>query len=181
MSEAPDKPEDQASDQAQRDQEEHPQRRKVTEDELKEALEAHKRWVWSDGKEGEKADLGNTDLEGANLQGAHLSFAKLQKAKLGDAKLQKANLQGANLQGAHLSRAKLQGAHLSFANLQKADLGYANLQGAHLRGANLRGADLREAKGLTQEQLDRACGDAETKLPDSLKDYKIKPCPEEGK
>ncbi len=57
MSEAPDKPEDQASDQAQRDQEEHPQRRKVSEDELRQVLEAHDKWAQSDGKDGEQANL----------------------------------------------------------------------------------------------------------------------------
>ncbi len=44
-------------------------------------------------------------------------------------------------------------------------------------GADLPGADLTEAKGLTREQLDEACGDDETKLPDYLADYQMKPCP----
>jgi hypothetical protein len=38
-------------------------------------------------------------------------------------------------------------------------------------------ADLTEAKGLTREQLDEACGDDKTKLPDDLADYQMKPCP----
>ena len=42
-------------------------------------------------------------------------------------------------------------------------------------------ADLREAKGLTKEQLDEACGDEKTKMPEYLKDYKLKPCPKESK
>ncbi len=49
MSETPDEPEDQASGQPQPDEEERPQRRKVTEDELKEILEAHDAWWRSDG------------------------------------------------------------------------------------------------------------------------------------
>ena len=57
MSETPDEPEDQASGQPQPDEEERPQRRKVTEDELKEILEAHDAWWRSDGKEGKQADL----------------------------------------------------------------------------------------------------------------------------
>ncbi len=52
MSEAPDKPEDQPSSQPQSDKEEHPQRREVPEDELKEILEVHETWVQSEGKEG---------------------------------------------------------------------------------------------------------------------------------
>ena len=68
-------------------------------------------------------------------------------------------------------------ARLRGANLQEADLREANLQEARLRGANLQGAELRGLIGLTQEQLDLACGDAETKLPPGMF---IKPCPEES-
>ena len=74
----------------------------------------------------------------------------------------------ANLQGADLTRANLQGANLSLTNLQGANLVDAKLQGANLRGA----------KRLTQEQLDRACGDTKTKLPPNLS---IQPCPEASK
>ncbi len=44
---------------------------------------------------------------------------------------------------------------------------------ANFSRANLQGADLRRAMGLTQDQLDRSCGDAKTRLPPGLK---IKPC-----
>ena len=68
------------------------------------------------------------------------------------------NLHGANLKGALLAKTNLSGAHLTSANL-----GLANLNGADLRGANLSGA-----KNLTQMQLDQACGDAHTNLPEGL-------------
>ncbi len=76
---------------------------------------------------------------------------------------------------ADLSHANRREADLSRANLQGAGLGGANLQGADLRGANLQETDLLPTEGLTQEQLDLACGDAETKLPPGMF---IKPCPE---
>ena len=53
----------------------------------------------------------------------------------------------------------------------------ADLYHADLQGANLTGADLTKAKGLTREQLDEACGDDETNLPDDLADYQMKACP----
>ena len=53
---------------------------------------------------------------------------------------------------------------------------WANLQGANLQGANLQGANLRLAENLTQQQLDGACGDEETKLSEGLT---IRTCPEE--
>ena len=54
MSEAPDKPEDQASGQPQSDEEERSPLRKVPEDELQEILVAHETWVQSEGKEGNR-------------------------------------------------------------------------------------------------------------------------------
>ena len=127
-------------------------------------------------------------LGGANLQGAVLEYANLQGADLAGANLQGANLEYANLQGADLDRANLQGADLFGANLREADLDGANLQGADLDRANLQGADLYEAKlqgaelrygeGLTQEELDGACGDEKTELPSGMS---IKPCPQEKK
>ena len=53
----------------------------------------------------------------------------------------------------------------------------ADLIGANLQGADLAFADLTQAKDLTREQLDEACGDDETTLPDYLADYQMKPCP----
>ncbi len=53
----------------------------------------------------------------------------------------------------------------------------ANLQEANLPRANLESANLTKAKSLTREQLDEACGDGKTKLPDDLADYQMKPCP----
>ena len=54
----------------------------------------------------------------------------------------------------------------------------ANLRGANLNGtvlfrADFSGADLTNAKKLKQDRLDRACGDAKTRLPDGLT---IRPC-----
>lgn len=54
-------------------------------------------------------------------------------------------------------------------NLQKTDLQRADLADANLRGANLRGTN------VTQEQLDQACGNVETKLPNGLT---ISECPD---
>ena len=92
-------------------QEEGAKLREVSEDELKQILADHQRWVETRGKEGEE--------EGRQ----------------------------------------------------------ADLIGAKLQGADLGGANLTKAKNLTREQLDKACGDDETKLPDDLADYQMKACP----
>ena len=54
------------------------------------------------------------------------------------------------------------------------DLSNANLSRATLTNANLSGADLSNAKNLTQMQVEEACGDANTNLPEGLT---LKPCP----
>src|SRR5829696_5263538 len=130
-----------------------------------------------------EADLRSADLRNANLQEADLFLAKLQKANLMEAILEdqnlfEANLQGqllakANLRGANLKEANLRGANLKEANLQGADLVQAKVQRATLSEANLKGAILEGTailygvEGLTQEQLDSANGDENTKLPDN--------------
>jgi hypothetical protein len=126
----------------------------------------------------EGANLEHVNLIGANLSGAYLVGAYLRHADLIDAKLSGANLTGANLTGANLGHANLSGADLRHADLsgaylRRADLMTATLIDAKLSGAHLTGANLSGAVGLTQTQLNDACGDADIKLPEGLT---IEPC-----
>ena len=114
--------------------------RKITREELDMILKNHKLWIGTHGKEGERADLPDTDLHGATLTHANLKHANLYHANL-----RLANLRDTNLKGADLSSAKLRCADLTGANLSDADLKYANLQHANLEGGNLLGADLEGA------------------------------------
>ena len=91
------------------------------------------------------------------------------------------------IHNADLSHARLNGASLLFASLENAYLRNADLTGANLRSANLRsanlsvayliGADLTGAKNLIQTQLNEACGNNETELPEGLGPTLLKPCP----
>jgi uncharacterized protein YjbI with pentapeptide repeats len=138
--------------------------------------------------------LVNDDLRGANLRLANVSRANLSEANLHGANLSEANLSEANLSEADLSEANLHGANLNFANLNNgtdlhgADLGGADLHGANLHGANLHaanlsfadlrgatllGANLSSARNLAQTQLNAACGDEKTQLPDG---FSLNPC-----
>jgi uncharacterized protein YjbI with pentapeptide repeats len=147
------------------------------------------------GAELSNADLSDAHLLTSRLDHANLSGAKLSNADLIGAKLRNANLSGANLSGAKLSTADLGGANLSNADLSSADLSdvhlptslrdanlsggaklsNADLIGAKLRNANLSNADLSGTKNLTQTQLDEACGNANTKLPEG-QGLTLKPC-----
>src|SRR5262245_38864124 len=123
-----------------------------------------------------EAELYGADLSGAQLRGANLHEANLRGADLSGADLRVAQLRGAKLSGAHLRGADLSGANLIGADLSCADLRGANLSGAHLRGANLSGADLTGANLIGAEELNEACGDEYTQLPEGLT---VKPCPTE--
>jgi len=109
-------------------------------------------------------DLREVYLWRAHLEGVVLIRSNLEKVFLREAHLEGAHLNIANLKKAELDKAHLGGAHLEGANLEGAFLYNANLEKAHLEGA-----DLSKAKGLTQEQIDSAIIDENTKLPDYLK------------
>ena len=69
---------------------------------------------------------------------------------------------------ANFTGVSFRGAELSAANLAGAKMDSADLTGAKTSITSFLGTDLRKVKGLTQTQLDVACGDAATKLPPGL-------------
>jgi uncharacterized protein YjbI with pentapeptide repeats len=126
----------------------------------------------------EEADLGAADLSGsdmfyaslndATLAGANLSDANLREATLHDADLINANLSDANLRNvnlrdallqANLSHADLRNATLTGARLYAADLSHTNLSDADLSDATLQNANLQDARGITQEELEKQAKD----------------------
>jgi hypothetical protein len=123
----------------------------------------------------ERAFLVGTHLDGAQLGGAHLERARLEGANLEGANLGGAALEGANLFGADLGAANLEGANLEGANLGAAELGGAELERAILERARLEGANLATAIALTQAQVNTACVDKYTRLPEGL--TMPRPCP----
>jgi uncharacterized protein YjbI with pentapeptide repeats len=78
-------------------------------------------------------------------------------------------LLGASLRDAKLFSVWLQGADLSYADLRGAQLSRTYLEGANLSGAQLQRANLSGAKGLTEEQLAAATGNALTQLPHGVR------------
>ena len=118
---------------------------KMTPEELKAKLDAHKLWLetrWSGEVKGKRLDLYGADLTGADLTGANLYRANLYRADLYRADLTCADLYRADLTCANLTGANLTGANLTGANLAGADLTGANLTRADLTGADLTRANL---------------------------------------
>ncbi len=65
-------------------------------------------------------------------------------------------------------RCNISGADFKGMDLSGADFRRANLRAADLKDAILAGANLSGAVGLTGEQLDKACRDSATVLPEGL-------------
>jgi uncharacterized protein YjbI with pentapeptide repeats len=118
-------------------------------------------------------DLFQIDLSYQSIAGRNFSAARVRQANLSLATADRIRLVSANLSLTNLFGARLSGADLSDANLEGATfvgayLGGARLGGAVVNGANFSGAELADAIGLTQAQLNTACGDETTTLPTGM-------------
>jgi uncharacterized protein YjbI with pentapeptide repeats len=140
-----------------------------------------------------KANLTNADLSGAigirsymdravmrgaNLEKAELFRAAMEGVDLSDAHLAGAQLARADLRGATLDRVSARTANFARADLRGASLNAADLTRAYLYRTNLVGTDLSNVVGLDTDQLEIACGDTATKLPDGVKRPAAWPCAE---
>ena len=85
----------------------------------------------------------------------------------------RADMRDVNAYGGVFSSASFAGANLTNAGFVGSHLRGANFSGATVVGTDFSGADMSGARGLTQSQLDRACGDGTTVLPSGLH---IPPC-----
>jgi uncharacterized protein YjbI with pentapeptide repeats len=70
---------------------------------------------------------------------------------------------------ANFTNASFRDTELSGANLAGAKMDGADLTGAKTSITSFLGTDLRHVKGLTQAQLDVACGDDKTQLPPGMR------------
>lgn len=98
----------------------------MTQEELREIIEKHRKWLKSE-KGGEQANLCGADLCGAYFVGADLGWASLCGANLN-----KADLCGVNLRGAHLYNTNFYGSDLFGTDLSGADLYAADFRGANI-------------------------------------------------
>ncbi|WP_421786876.1 pentapeptide repeat-containing protein [Hyphobacterium sp.] len=116
-----------------------------------------------------QADLSYRDLPNIDLSGARLRQASLALATMNGANFSGADLSTAYMFGGRFTSANFRHANLENANLVGVYFGRADLTGARLSGAILSGAEMERVRGLTQAQLDTACGDIATRLPQGLR------------
>jgi uncharacterized protein YjbI with pentapeptide repeats len=115
-----------------------------------------------------QADLSNLELKNKNLAGARLRQADLSTAVMNRTSFAGGDLRDLNAYGAVLTGASFARADLTNASFVGAYLQGANFSGARLSGVNFSGAEMNRAVGLSQGQLNGACGDDSTLLPRGL-------------
>jgi uncharacterized protein YjbI with pentapeptide repeats len=115
-----------------------------------------------------QADLGNKVLKNRNLAGARLRQSDMSLSVLNGSNMSHADLRDINGYGALFNSVSFAGADMTNATLVGADFAGANFRDTKLNGVNVSGAEMDKSIGLTQRQLDAACGDEKTLLPKHL-------------
>lgn len=108
------------------------------------------------------------EANGLNLSGARLRQADLSLVVMNRTRFTGADLRDVEAFGGVFSSSTFTRADLTNSSWVGAYLDGSSFAGATLTGANLSGARLARATGLTQRQLNGACGDASTLLPRGL-------------
>lgn len=119
-------------------------------------------------------NLFQADFSGLAIKGRNLAGARLRQANLSLSFLNRSNLSGTDLRdidayGGVFSSTNFARADLTHASLVGTYMEGANFAGARLEGTNLSGAQMYRARGLSQAQLNHACGDGATHLPPGLR------------
>ena len=118
--------------------------------------------------------LPNASIKESDLSCSNLSHANLVGADLTDAELHSAKLRSAEIVGA-----KFIGADLDYAHFRKAVVADADFTDAKFENTRLEHLDLTNAIGLTDSQINEACGKA-VEFPEHIK-AKLEECSGEWK
>ena len=116
-----------------------------------------------------QADFSNKRMTGRNFAGSRLRQADFSAAVMNHTVFAGADLRDVNAYGGVFSGAVFSGADLTHASFVGAYLQGASFTGAKLIGTNFSGAEMSHARGLSQHQLEDACGDEATTLPRGLR------------
>ena len=120
-----------------------------------------------------QANLGESIFIGTNFRRADLTRGQFKGGDFRKASFERAvatdtNLQNTNFTDAKLDHANLNKAIMDGGNFSNVTFGNAIMLDATMLATNISNADLSMTQGLKQEQLDTACGNMNTKLPDGL-------------
>jgi uncharacterized protein YjbI with pentapeptide repeats len=120
------------------------------------------------------AKMSNSNFSGSNFTSAVLARADATGSRFEEANFTDADLRHIKLVETRCPRAVFENAVLANADARGADFRHADFTGANVarmsfEGADIAGADLRNAEGLTQTQLNAACGNRLTRVPRGLR------------
>lgn len=116
-----------------------------------------------------QGDFSGLEARGLNLAGARLRQSNLNIVVMNRTRFSNADLRDVDAYGGVFSSSNFNGANLTNSSWVGTYLEGSSFSGATLTGANFSGAQLARATGLTQRQLNTACGDAMTTLPGGLR------------
>lgn len=116
------------------------------------------------------------DFHKADLTGGDFTRSDFTKARLKSTDAMGTIFVRANFTKAKLDHGDFTGSDFSGAQFIHTNFGDAIVTNANFTGANFSGAEMVELTGLTQEQLDGACGSKETQLPEGMS---MRVCPSE--
>jgi uncharacterized protein YjbI with pentapeptide repeats len=116
-----------------------------------------------------QADFGGLEMRARDFSGARLRQSDLSLTVMNRTTFAGADLRDVEGYGGVFTGVSFAGANLTHASFVGAYLQGANFRGAVLEGTNFSGAEMDRAVGLTQAQLNRACGDRSTRLPPGLR------------
>ncbi len=116
-----------------------------------------------------QGDFSGLERTGLNLSGARIRQADISLSVMNRTNFSRSDLRDVEAYGAVLSSSNFTGADLTNASFVGTYLEGATFTGAKLHGTNLSGAEMSRARGLTQSQLNQACGDQNTVLPSGLR------------
>ena len=115
-----------------------------------------------------QAEMSYSQIRNVSFAGSRLRQADMTLATMDGVSFNRTNLSIANLYGGRFTGSSFKNADLSRAILVGGSFDGANFDGATLIDANISGAEMSKSRGLTQSQLNSACGDEYTELPTGL-------------
>jgi len=119
-----------------------------------------------------RSNLSGGNFDNSNLSATHFK-GEFHESIFNDSNLVSVSAEDADFSNSHFVNARadhinLEGANLTGTIFKDTKFGNALFERAVLKDADISGADLRDVTGLTQAQLDTACGNYKTRLPTGL-------------
>jgi len=125
---------------------------------------------------GYRAVFDEVILKGSNLTKSEFFRASFHRAGITEVDWSKSELGRVDFGAAKLVNVDFSHTNLSRVDFDDAELSNVKFDGAYTYLTRFQGVDLRSAQQLTQMQVDQACGDSQTRLPEGLRPSASWPC-----